>query len=372
MKTNFLKKDDCYNHFSYICTHKSSIRTMANDSSVLLIFTGGTISMGENPATQSLSPLNTEQVLNFIPELKMLHVNISSVSFNPLIDSSDIQIDSWVRIAELIRDNYEHYDGFVVLHGTDTMAYSASALSFMLENLSKPVIFTGSQLPVGVLRSDAKENLITAIELAAAKNRDNEAIVPEVCLFFEDKLMRGNRTTKRNTEAFNAFASFNYPELAKTGVHIKYASTYIHSENGKSPFRIQTQLDPNLAILKLFPGVTEAAVKAIFSIEGLRAVVLESFGAGNAPRVEWLFQHLKNATKKGIVIVNVTQCRSGSVEMGRYETSINLQKAGIVSGYDMTLEAAVTKLMYLLGQNENSEDIRQQMTMPLRGEITID
>ena len=345
---------------------------MSKDSSVLLIFTGGTISMGENPATQSLSPLNTEQVLNFIPELKMLHVNISSVSFNPLIDSSDIEPASWVRIAELIRDNYHQFDGFVVLHGTDTMAYSASALSFMLDNLSKPVIFTGSQLPVGVLRSDAKENLITAIELAAAKNENNEAIVPEVCLFFEDKLMRGNRTTKQNTEAFNAFASFNYPELAKTGVHIKYAAANIHRETEKLPFKIQTQFDTNLAVLKLFPGITERTVKAILSIEGLRAVVLESFGAGNAPRAEWLFQHLKNANEKGIVLVNVTQCRSGSVEMGRYETSINLQKAGIISGYDMTLEATVTKLMYLLGQTENSEEIRQQMKTPLRGEITID
>ena len=242
----------------------------------------------------------------------------------------------------------------------------------MLENLTKPVIFTGSQLPVGVLRSDAKENLITAIELAAAKNERHEAMVPEVCLFFEDKLMRGNRATKRNTEAFNAFASFNYPELAKTGVHIKYASAYIHHETEKKPFAIQTQLDTNIAILKIFPGITEATVKAILSIAGLRAVVLESFGAGNAPRVEWLFELLKQATDKGIVIVNVTQCRSGSVEMGRYETSINLQKAGIVSGFDMTLEATVTKLMYLLGQAHDSEEIRCQMSTPLRGEVTID
>ncbi len=367
-----MKGNSFITKFSYICGHKSAICTMKNDSSVLLIFTGGTISMGENPATQSLSPLDSAQVLSFIPELKMLRVNISSVSFNPLIDSSDIQPESWVRIAEIIRDHYDAFDGFVVLHGTDTMAYSASALSFMLENLTKPVIFTGSQLPVGVLRSDAKENLITAIELAAAKNERHEAMVPEVCLFFEDKLMRGNRATKRNTEAFNAFASFNYPELAKTGVHIKYASAYIHHETEKKPFAIQTQLDTNIAILKIFPGITEATVKAILSIAGLRAVVLESFGAGNAPRVEWLFELLKQATDKGIVIVNVTQCRSGSVEMGRYETSINLQKAGIVSGFDMTLEETVTKLMYLLGQTNESEEIRRQMSTPLRGEVTID
>ncbi len=243
---------------------------------------------------------------------------------------------------------------------------------FMLKNLTNPVIFTGSQLPVGVLRSDAKENLITAIELAAARNEDGEAMVPEVCLFFEDKLMRGNRSTKRNTEAFNAFASFNYPELAKTGVHIRYASSYIHHEKTKQSFSIQKKLDTNIAILKIFPGITEATVKAILSITGLRAVVLESFGAGNAPRVEWLFKLLKNANDKGIVIVNVTQCRSGSVEMGRYETSINLQKAGVVSGYDMTLEATVTKLMYLLGQTNNVKEIRTQISIPLRGEITID
>jgi len=345
---------------------------MANDSSVLLIFTGGTISMGENPTTQSLSPLDSEQVLSFIPELKMLHVNIASVSFNPLIDSSDIQPESWVHIAEIIRDHYDTFDGFVVLHGTDTMAYSASALSFMLENLTKPVIFTGSQLPVGVLRSDAKENLITAIELAAAKNTHNTAMVPEVCLFFEDKLMRGNRSVKRNTEAFNAFASFNYPELAKTGVHLKYASANIHTETSEQPFSIQTKLDKHIAILKIFPGITEATVKAILSIDGLRAVVLESFGAGNAPRAEWLYEQLNNATQNGIVIVNITQCRAGSVEMGRYETSLNLQKAGVISGYDMTLETAVTKLMYLLGQTHNSNTIREQMITPLRGEVTID
>jgi len=340
-------------------------------SSVLLIFTGGTISMGENQTTQALAPLDSDRVLSLIPELKMLHVDISSVSFCPLIDSSDMQPEAWVRIAEIIRDNYDRFDGFVVLHGTDTMAYSASALSFMLEHLGKPVIFTGAQLPVGVLRSDAKENLITAIELAAAKDEHGRTRVPEVCLFFENKLMRGNRTTKRTTEEFNAFASFNYPELAKTGVHIKYAAGAIHRASAPRKFGIQTKLDTHIAILKLFPGIDEATVRAILSIDGLRAVVLESFGAGNAPSSEWLYLSLKEATDKGIVVVDITQCRAGNVEMGRYETSLNLQRAGVVSGNDMTTEAAVTKLMYLLGQYTDSDRIKELMRTPLRGEMSL-
>ena len=233
---------------------------MEKKSSVLLIFTGGTISMGENPDTQSLAPLDTEQVLSFIPELKMLNINIASVSFHPLIDSSDITPESWVHIAEVIESHYNDFDGFVVLHGTDTMAYSAAALSFMLDGLNKPVIFTGAQLPVGVLRSDAKENLITAIELAAAKDANGNASVPEVALLVEDKLMRGNRTTKRNTEDFDAFASFNYPELAKTGVHIRYFNHNIHREADASRLSVAKHFDNNVAVLKIFPEIGRAHV----------------------------------------------------------------------------------------------------------------
>lgn len=343
---------------------------MENQNSVLLIFTGGTISMGENAATQSLAPLDTERVLSFVPELQMLHVRIASVSFAPLIDSSDVDSDTWIRIAQIIAQHYNDFDGFVVLHGTDTMAYSAAALSFMLKNLTKPVIFTGSQLPMGVLRSDAKENLITSIELAAAKNTQGHAMVPEVALFFEEQLMRGNRTTKRNTEEFDAFASFNYPLLAKTGVHIRFFSENIHYEDYKEPFSINTELSPNIAILKLFPGIRPENVQAILNIPDLRGVVLESFGSGNAPRAEWLYKLLKDACDRGIVFVNVSQCRAGSVEMGRYETSLNLQRAGIVSGYDMTMEAAATKLMTLLGRYTDQMQIKTLMTKSLRGELT--
>lgn len=341
-------------------------------SSVLLIFTGGTISMGENPANQSLAPLDTDRVLSFIPELKMLHVNIASVSFSPLIDSSDVQPADWDKMASIIYKHYNDFDGFVVLHGTDTMAYSAAALSFMLDNLQKPVIFTGSQLPVGVLRSDAKENLITAIELAAAKDANGNAVVPEVCLFFEDKLMRGNRTTKRNTEEFNAFASFNYPELARTGVHIKYFEHNIHKQiyNDK-PFTYSSHFNQNVVVLKIFPGITESTVQSIYNIPGLRAVVLESFGSGNAPTSEWLYKIFKQATERGIITVNVSQCRAGSVEMGRYETSVNLVKAGVISGYDMTMEAATVKLMWLLGKYDSVEDVKQMMGEPLKGEMTL-
>ncbi len=344
---------------------------MEKEHSVLLIFTGGTISMGENSSNHSLSPLDTKRVLSFIPELEMLHVNIASVSFSPLIDSSDIQPSNWVKIADVIKEHYDDFDGFVVLHGTDTMAYSASAVSFMLDGLQKPVIFTGSQLPVGVLRSDAKENLITAIEIAAAKDDEGNALVPEVSLYFEDKLMRGNRTTKRNTEDFNAFASFNYPELARSGVHIKYNNHNIHREEVGKELTVSNHFDDNVVILKIFPGIRPATVEAIYSIPGLRAVVLESFGSGNAPTADWLYKICKEATNRGIVTVNVSQCRAGSVEMGRYEASVNLVEAGVVSGFDMTLEAAVTKLMFLLGKYSDPADVREAMTVSLRGEVTV-
>lgn len=339
--------------------------------SVLLILTGGTISMGENPATGSLAPLGKEQMLSYLPELDQLPVRISTVSFDPMIDSSDVAPDFWAQIVETIRSEYDHYDGFVVLHGTDTMAYSASAVSFMLRDLSKPVIFTGSQLPLGMLRSDAKENVMNAIEIAAAQDSEGRALVPEVAIFFETSLMRGNRTTKKSTDNFNAFRSYNYPALAKSGVHIKYFPEYTHKVEKPMPLQANTQFDNNIAVLTIFPGLREEVMRATLEVTGLRAVVLKTYGSGNAPQADWFYRQLKAATDRGIVIVNISQCHTGSVEMGRYETSLNLQKAGVLSGHDMTLEAAVTKLMHLLGNFSDREEVVRQLQQPLCGEMTV-
>ena len=345
---------------------------MNRHNAVLLIFTGGTISMAEDPITGALRPLDFERLQEFIPEIKNTKIRVDCYPFVPFIDSSDVHPPFWCELAQTIYDNYDNYDGFVVLHGTDTMSFSASALSFMLDNLSKPVIFTGSQLPVGMMRSDAKENLLTAIEIASAEVNGHPR-VPEVCIFFEDTLFRGNRTTKKNAEHFNAFASYNYPPLAKAGVHIKYFPTAIHYPSHDLPLCLHKKVDQNVAILKLFPGITEHTVNAILNIPNLRAVVLETFGSGNAPQHTWFYQTLKKATEQGIIIVNKTQCSSGAVEMGRYETSLNLLNSGVISGHDITTEALVTKLMYLLGEHEgNTEKVRELLHQNLCGEMTID
>lgn len=339
-------------------------------SSVLLIFTGGTISMSEDPSTGALRPIDFERLQDFMPELKEIGVNLKSIPFTPFIDSSDMNPDIWEKMAQIIEENYYDFDGFVILHGTDTMAYSASALSFMLENLSKPVIFTGSQLPIGMLRSDAKENMLTAIEIATAKE-NGFPIVPEVCIFFEDTLFRGNRTTKKNAEHFNAFNSYNYPPLAKAGVHIKYFRSYIHYGERDLKLKVRTKTDRNVAILKLFPGITQQTVEAILNIPNIKAVVIESFGAGNAPRKMWFFNALKSANERGIILINRSQCSTGSVEMGRYETSLNLMYAGVISAYDCTIEAIVTKTMYLLGEFDTTEQIKQRLSISLCGEMTV-
>ncbi len=345
---------------------------MNKTNAVLLLFTGGTISMTKDPLTGALRPMDFAKLKEYLPELDLLGVRVDSIPFEPFVDSSDVHPDSWERIARIIYEHYEQYDGFVVLHGTDTMAYTASAVSFMFDNLMKPVIFTGAQLPVGVLRSDAKENLLTAIEIATA-HENGRPMVPEVCVFFEDTLFRGNRTTKQNATHFNAFSSFNYPPLAKAGVRIKYFSQNIHYPDDYSkPLELHTHTDRHIAVLKIFPGITDKTVAAILNIPNLRAVVLETFGSGNAPRKAWLHELLSDATARGLIIVNRTQCSIGSVEMGLYETSLNLVSAGVLSGYDITNEALVAKLMYLLGRYCDNEQVVKRLSESMCGEMTVE
>ena len=342
----------------------------ADCPSVLLIYTGGTNRMMENPVKRALENFNFGQLLKHVPELKRFNCHISTYQFNPPIDSSDMEPELWAKIVKIISSHYNDYDGFVILHGTDTMAYTACALSFMLENLSKPVILTGSQLPIGMLRTDGKENLITAIEIAAARRPDGTPMVPEVCIFFENELMRGNRTTKINAENFNAFRSFNYPPLAKVGIHIRYEEHLIRRPDPSRPMKPHYLFDTNVVVLTLFPGIRESIVSSVLHVPGIKAVVLKTFGSGNAPQKEWLIRQLKEANERGIVIVNITQCQRGVVEMQRYGTGLQLLQTGVISGYDSTPECAVTKLMFLLGHGLNQQEIRRLMDSNLAGEIT--
>lgn len=343
-----------------------------NITSVLIIYTGGTIGMVENSKTGSLEPFNFHHLLDKVPELRQLGFSISTVQFEPPIDSSEIEPDSWVKLVHIIADNYDLFDGFVVLHGTDTMAYTASALSFMLENLNKPVILTGSQLPIGMLRTDGKENLITAIEIAAAKHPDGTAMVPEVCIYFERDLMRGNRTTKINAEKFNAFKSYNYPCLGHSAIDIKIKPERIRRPDASRPLKAHYLFDTNVVVLTLFPGIQESIITSVFNIKGLKAVVMKTFGSGNAPQKPWFIKLIKEAAERNIIIINITQCQSGSVEMERYETGRQLLEAGVISGYDSTPECALTKLMFLLGHDLPPEEVRRLMNTNLAGEITLE
>lgn len=341
-----------------------------NNRRILVIYTGGTIGMMRDVASGSLRPFEFKDVYQHLPMLRLIDADLTFLDMLPLIDSSDINPDFWIRLARLIASKYDCYDGFVILHGTDTMAYTASALSFLLEDLSKPVILTGSQLPLGVMRTDGRENILNSIEIAA-DFRNGAPRISEVCIYFENCLFRGNRTYKENASRFNAFSSPNYPTLAEVGTDIKYNDAYIHNESPK-PLTLHTKMDNNVAIVKLYPGISRHFLRAVFHDAQVRAIVMETYGVGNAPTNPEFIKILSEAVQKGLIIVNVTQCKGGgSVEMGKYLTGKGLVDIGILSGYDLTTEAAVTKLMYLLGQGISSDEVREWIGKPLRGELTV-
>lgn len=345
------------------------IKTEDGKPSILIIYTGGTIGMVQRPQTGTLAPVKFDQIKDEVPELNKFNYNIKTITFSPALDSSNVTPRIWIKIARTIEKNYNHFDGFVVLHGTDTMAYTASALSYMFENLNKPIILTGSQLPIGTLRTDGKENLITSVEIAAAKV-NGSAMVPEVCVFFDFKLYRGNRTVKRDADQFSAFQSVNYPELAIAGVDIRFRKEFIYYQGNNGIVKVNTQFDDNVVILKMFPGISRKVFQSIMCIPGLKGVILETFGSGNVPTSRWLINCIKDAIKNDVVVLNVTQCQGGRVSMGQYETSLELLRAGVVSGKDMTTEAAITKLMFLLGQGFSSEQVKLYLNKNLRGEIS--
>ncbi|WP_413511209.1 asparaginase [Myroides odoratus] len=342
---------------------------MNNKPSILLIYTGGTIGMVKDFKTGALRAFNFDQLVERIPELHLLDCAIETLSFEVPIDSSDMQPSLWVQMANIVEDNYDRFDGFVILHGSDTMSYSASALSFMLENIHKPVILTGSQLPIGDLRTDAKENLITAIQIAALQE-NNLPVIQEVCLYFEYKLYRGNRTSKVSAELFNAFTSPNVSHLAESGVNLRINHALLVQKPLSLPLTIHKEMSRNVMILRLFPGIQQLVLEGVLAIPNLEGIILETYGAGNAPTEPWFLETLQRAIQKGLKIINVTQCSSGSVIMGKYETSTALKEIGVISGKDITTEAAITKLMFLLGQ-PNIQDFKTAFETPICGEMEV-
>lgn len=333
---------------------------------ILVIYTGGTIGMVKDKKSGALLPFDMSKIYEALPVLREFNCELDSYRFDPIIDSSNMKPEYWIGLVEVIEKNYNKYDSFIVLHGTDTMSYTASVLSFMLENLGKPVILTGSQLPLGMIRTDGRENIIGAVEIASS----DSVQIPEVCIFFEDRLYRGNRTTKINAEYFEAFYSGNYPSLAKVGINISYKK-HLFLDFPSAPFKVYKKLDDNVALIKLYPGLKEDYFKAMLSMKDLRGVVLETFGSGNAPTEEWFINALKESIAKGVIIFNVTQCKAGSVVMGHYETSAHLAEIGVVSGHDITTESAIAKLMFLLGNFDDKKQIIDMLSNPLRGELSI-
>ncbi len=338
---------------------------------ILIVYTGGTIGMIEDPETKALKPFDFSHLMENVPKVKMLDYEIDNIQFHPPIDSSDMDVAHWQLIARSIADNYSSYDGFVVLHGTDTMAYTASALSFMLENLSKPVIITGSQLPIGEVRTDGEENLITALQIAADQDVSGVPTVREVAILFENYLWRGNRSTKRSADNFNAFKSNNYPELAKIGLGISFNYDALAKIRRTLPLNPHYSLDSRVMSIDLFPGLNEDILRYQLNTPGIRGIVLRTFGAGNGPTKRWFVDAIREAVERGVVIVNVTQCVNGGVQASRYMGGDYLLSAGVVSGYDLTFEAAITKMMYLFGLGLEPDEVRQRLDVPICGEMSI-
>ena len=338
---------------------------------ILIIYTGGTIGMIENAEKHTLQPFDFSHLIDNVPKVKMLDYDIDNIQFHPPIDSSNMSPKHWSDIAHAIEDNYDNYDGFVVLHGTDTMAYTASALSFMLDNLAKPVIITGSQLPIGEVRTDGEENLITALQVAAATGKDGEAIVQEVAILFENYPWRGNRSTKMSADNFNAFKSNNYPELAKIGLGITFHNEALYRMSSRRPLKVRYTMDPNVMVLTLHPGMTESTLQYLLDTPGIKGIVLRTYGAGNCPSEPWFLNLIHKATQRGLVIVNVTQCVNGGVNDTLYETGSQLNLSGVISGHDITCEAALTKLMYLFGLGLSPEEVKKYMNCAICGEVSL-